>query len=430
MRHNSMNRFQALYSPDPDGLSARLAAFVDGPKEEAKPVEEVKPDSTPKAKPVASTQEVKPDADPAKPDPAPAAKPVVAKPDDAPEEEEEDDDVEFPEIGKTTTKEEPKELDEDAFDAETAKAAEGMDEKASVKFKKLRDELKVFKKREFKPDPEAIPEFKALKAEAEELRKKAEEAEGLRARLDAVMKTSDELAVKESPEFISKVKEPLREMKGAIAVLAEASGIAPVDLLNIIAEEDPAKQDKALTALESKLPRRTLSRIERFCDDYKIIEQEESRLLSDIPKSLAETRKQQAEQAEKSKKLATSQFQGAARKSFESYAHTIPGFSDESGQLSETAKAAQNDAIAIDPHTLEPDDLGFMMFASKALPAATKEIKRLRKELRLLKGGEASPIPGTPPKPKKAQADEAPKGQTLAERMKGQSFTFNPSMVG
>lgn len=426
MMYNAFNRFQRLFSPDPDGLSARLSAFVK---------------DTPSNPPVASTQ------DP----PAKAGEPTTIitqdppqnqdpNPDDNAGDDTEDDDEQFPDIGNQTSAPPAADaLDEAAFDEETAAMAEGMSKEIKGnnkksefdKFSDLRAELKTLKKKAFNPDPESIPEYKALKAEVEDLRKAKEELDGTKARLDAVMKSSDELAVKESPEFISKVREPLAEMKTAISSLAEAASLSPEDLMAIIAEEDPGKQDKALTALESRLPRRTLSRIERFCDDYKVIEQEESRLLADIPKSVAAARKQQQDQIEQNKRLATGQFQESARKSFAEYAHTVPGFTDSAGQLSETAKATQAAAVAVDPHALTPDDLGFMIFASKALPAARKEIKRLQKEVSLLKGTSHETIPGKAPLPAKAPSSQTPPpGQTLRDRMKGQSFTFNPSMVG
>lgn len=424
MRYNSLNRFHPLFAKhDPDGLSARMEAFL-------------APTAKPDEPPVASTQD-EPPAKPAEVKPAPAAKAVEIKPAaeavvPANEEDEEDEEELFPEIGKPAAAAKPDAgLDEAAFDAETTKAVEGMDEKAGDKFKALRAELKEWKKKEFKPDLESIPEYKNLKAEALEAQKIREERDGLKARLESVMKTSDELAVKESPEYISKVKGPIKEMETTILpLISEASGIPIEELMALIAEANPAKQDKALEAMERTVPRRTMSKIERLCDDYRVIQQDEQRLLADIPKSLAQARQQQAEQAEQNRKAMTGQFQSAARKSFAEYGHTVPGFTDSAGVLSDTAEAVQAEAVAVDPHSLTPEDLGFMIFASKALAPARKEIRRLQKELSALKAGKGHTIPGKPDSGVKPPAANAPKGETLADRMKGQNFTFNPGMVG
>lgn len=412
MNYNPFNRFQRLFAPDPEGLSARLAAFTATPAEPAAPVV------------VASTQPVEP-----VPPVVPPVEPAAPAAGDPPAEEEEDE-FQFPEVGKPVVTGDPKvtEFDEAAFEAETTKAAEGMEAKAFDKFKALRAELKVFKKQEFKPDPNSIPEFTALKAEVEELRKKAEENDGLRTRLDSVMKSSDELAVKESEEFISKVTTPIADMKAAAKALAESAGLSPEDLLAIIADKDSLKQDKALSALEANVSRRTLSRIERLCDDYRVIEQDEARLLADIPKTLASARAQEAQRAEQDRKALTGQFQAATRASFTQYAASVPGFVDATGALTPAGLAAQSDTLAIDPHALTPDELGFLVFASKGLAAARKEVVRLTKENRAL-GGKAT-IPGKTTAPAKVVEPVAPEGQTLKERMKGQNFTFNPSFVG
>jgi hypothetical protein len=129
--------------------------------------------------------------------------------------------------------------------------------------------------------------------------------------------------------------------------------------------------------------------------------------------------------------LVVGQFQDAARKSFADYGHTVPGFTDSSGVLTAAAQAAQDASITVDPHTLTPEDIGFMAFASKAVPAMRKEILRLSKENSALKGGNSTTIPGSPPATPKPNGDTPPPaGQTLTDRMKGQTFTFNPSLVG
>jgi hypothetical protein len=427
MRYNMFNRFEVLRYPDPEGLSARLAAFTSSGEATGPPHPGIAVTQPPKPD-MSGNETIPPVKENTPPD---KEKEVVSKEN----EEEEEEEKEFPVIGKgkaAAAEDKPKEFDEAAFDALTEEEAKDLEEKAAKKFKDLKAELKVFKKREFKPDLESIPEYKSIKEENASLKAAKEENESLRKRLEDVMKTSDEIAVKESPDFISRVRKPIADMKGAIQVLAESVNMDPIDLMAIIAEKDPAKQDKALEVMESKVPRRTLSRIEMFCDDYLKIEQAEQELLADIPKTLAASRKQQKEQEEANRKLMTGQFHEAARTSFKEYGHTVPGWTDSSGALTDLAESVIKDVKTnIDPHALEPDDLGFMIFASKALPAATKEIKRLRKALKAAGKEDSITIPGTPPAPvKKPDPDVIKPGTTLAERMKGMRFTFDPSRVG
>jgi hypothetical protein len=187
-------------------------------------------------------------------------------------------------------------------------------------------------------------------------------------------------------------------------------------------------QDAALEALENKIGRRSLSRMERFCDDYREIESHRSSLMENAPKTLAEGRKQQEAQAEEGRKVLTGQYQEAARDSFKKYAHTIPGFTDSSQQHTDSAAASQARVVSIDPHSLAPEDLGYALFAADALPILRKEFVKLQKENRALKGATGnSSIPGAVPKQK--PATEEVRGETLADRMRGQTFTFDPGKV-
>lgn len=411
-------------SAHPEGLSARLAASFTGDGSET-PVEAapvvatppVESQEKPEVKPVVDpTLEPKPKDDP-KPDPKPEEKPA------------EDEDEEFPEIGgKPKTDDKPDgELDEAAFDAETESFAKKMPADAMAKFKELRAELKSIKKQ---GAPTDIPA--EAKQKLDDYDRLKEEAEGLRQRNEAMMKRADVQSVMESPDYVERVAKPVEAMENVVASMAEIAKIDPNDLFRIIMETDIGKQDAAIEALTGKLGVRGVNRLAKFADDWKEINSTKADLLKDAGKTLQASRERTELEAAEEQKAFTGRFQGATRESFKSYAQRVPGFTDSSGNLTETAKAAQAKAVSVDVHTLSEGDLAYMTFTTQAFPALRRELVRLQAEnATLVAGGGTGALGGKAPTDAKAdkpgdgvREDGKPKG--LAERMQGQTFSFTP----
>lgn len=400
---------------DERGLTERLAEFTSNPE-----------DYSPKdaAEPFEIEQEPEEVAKPEeKPKPA-------EKPKEEPEEEEEQED--FPEIGNPGEKpaeKPPEEFDEATFDKQTEDEAGSFGKKAGEKWKSLRSELKQHKQElaEARKQPAQTQVPDEIKQELEALRAKAEETDALRERNNELLRVNDDVAVRESDEFITKVRSPLKEMDEVLAQISESAGIELDDLASVILEKDIVKQDKMIEELETRLGRRVAGRIERLSDDFKAIKATERSLLENASKTIAKSREQREQAQHQEQEGRVKQFKASAETSFKSYGARIPGFTDSSGNLTDLAKSVMAKTAAIDPQTLAPQDLGYMAFSANALPEIRKEVVRLQKENALLKAskGSGGNIQGKAPKGE--TTDDADDYTGLAERMKGMDFTFSPA---
>lgn len=416
MKYNTYNQFLRAPADDEvagEGLSSRLEAFIkdnniasDGTSPE--PVE---------PKPVVADAPVDPPVSSTKPEDEKPNEEVVL-------DEVDDDDDDLPSIGAQKKAEEAKpDLD---FDAQTDAIVKAIEAKGHPgdEYKRLRSELKALKEKKPMADLESIPEVQELKQKAAEADRFKAEADALRERQKELLRVNDEVAVKESDEFINSVRKPIAEMEKVVGLIAESAEIDAETLFSIITEQNITKQDKMLEALHEKVGSRTAGRIERFCDDYKAIESKGAAMLADASKSAEQSRltREQAVRAEAQKKVEL--FKVSVESSFTNYAKRIPGFTDSSGNLTDLAQATLAKTAEVDLNALGPDDLGYMAFAANALPEARKAIVKLQKELALAKGSKAptKALDGvTSPPPEKG--DEY---MGLAERMKGMEFTFTP----
>lgn len=405
IRHNQFRKFAPNDgSGAGEGLGSRLDAFL-----AANPTGEAAPTPTPEAVPVAAAV-------------TPVETPAITP--DAEEHEEEEE--EFPELGKPK---EPvsEEFNEADFDAKTEEELKdlGDADKAARRFKELKTQLKELKKAASTKQPAAVSgELPAeIKTELETLRSQAAEVEGLRQRNQELLRVNDEVAVRESPEFIAAIVQPINDMNAVIAQMAEAAGVDVKALIDIVIEQDIVVQDKALEQVQSRLGPRMAGRLERLSDDYKAITHKSTKMLAEAPKTLATSRQQREAEAQAEKQLQVTAFKSATEESFKTYAARVPGFTDSSGALTDIAKATLAKTATIDPSTLAPSDLGYMAFCANAFPEARREIVRLQKENALLKTGKKPSGAlggggGSPP----VEDSEPPKG--LVEAMAGKTFTF------
>lgn len=383
---------------DEESFESRIAKFASGKLDEPEP----KPDP----KPVIPEEEEQED--------------IIAPPKKTEEQEEEE---EFPELGKK--KEEPKPASSDDLDKETEEEIKGMEPKAGEKWKAIKAELKKARQEaeEAKANAKVSPE---IEAELVELRQKAAEAEALRKRNEELLKANDRVAVEESEEYHAKVKVPFSEMEKALKSLSDHAKIPLDSLIDIIAEEDIAKQDILIEQLEEKVSSRMASRVARIADDYKVVQETKAKMLENSKQTLEQARiaKANTEKAEKERTLQA--FRISSENSFKEYASRIPSFVDSTGNLTELAKGIMAKTATIDPSTLDSADLGYMAFCANSFPEARKTIVALQKEITMLKatgGGSQKTIDGSPSGAKPEPEDPE---TGLADRMKGMQFTFSP----
>ncbi len=401
------NRFNRLLAPLDDaemateGLASRMTTFLE-------------------ANPTGETPEELPE---------PTAGQETATEETATETPETEAEEEFPELGKpatATAETTPAPFDEAAFDASTEEEVKGMEQKAGAKFKALKAQLKENTKEliALKAKPVAAELAPEVQAELVELRAKALEADGLRQRNIELLQLNDAVAVRESPEFIAQVKEPIAAMDGILTLIAESAGLDLNVLAAVVLETDFVKQDKMLDSLEPKLGR-SMRKLEKIVEDYKGVKDLEARMLANPSKSLEVTRAAREASAKAEQLVRTGAFKAATTESFTAYAARVPGFTDSSGSLTDLAKATLAKTVSIDPQSLTPEDLGYMGFCTNAFPEARKAIVALQKENALLRAGKPLPKPlgGTEPVATETPDTEQPRG--LVDSMKGQIFTFN-----
>jgi hypothetical protein len=391
---------------DNEGLESRLAKFTSGQLEKEEPK-----------------------SDPVKEDEEEEEVEIVATPKkEESDEEEQVEDEDFPQLGKK--KEAPKESSDD-LDKETEEEIKGMDANAAHKWKTLKSSLKQAKleaeaaKREaeeIKAGSKVSPE---IELELTELRQKAAEAEALRKRNEELLKANDRVAVEESEEYQVKVKAPFSEMEKALKSLADHAKIPVDSLIDIITEEDIAKQDELIEELEGKVGARMAGRVGRIADDYKAVSDTKAKLLENAKQTLEQSRiaKAAAERQEKEQSLKA--YRISTEESFKTYASRIPSFVDSTGNLTDIAKDIMEKTASLDPSTLDSSDLGYMAFCANSFPEARKTIVKLQGEIKMLKAskGDTKPIGGSP---SGRQNDIEDPEMGLSNRMKGVEFTFSP----
>jgi len=403
---------------DTEGLSSRMNKFFDN-SEETTQTEETK---EPEVELTKQTEETQPEK-----------LEIKLEPKKESEEQDEEEDEEFPELGKTKEEskeddKEPSDFDEEKFDKETDDEIKGMDAKAGEKWKQLKAQVKQAKQEALeakklieqgKPNPE-------IEKELVDLRTKAAEAEGLRKRNEELLRVNDRVAVEESDEYISKVKEPFVEMEKILEGLATNAKIPADVLYDIVTEQDIAKQDQMLEDLEDKVSGRMASRVSRIADDYKAVLSVKKQMLENASKTLEAARIAKHEATIKEKEQTLKAFKISSEEAFSKYAAKVPSFTDSSGNLTDIAKDIMSKTAAIDPSTLSTNDLAYMAFTANSFPEARKEIVKLQKENKLLKiaagQGSGKTISGSPGSAK--HDEEEPIG--LFEAMKNKEFSFSP----
>lgn len=346
--------------------------------------------------------------------------------------EESSEEEEFPSIGQSEEEDESGEekrdsFDEDAFDKQTETILKALEEKGHPGdvYKQLRTELKESKQELSSRSPSPDPEAETLRAQIEELSKFKEEAEGLRQRNEELLKVNDEVAVRNSEEYVNSVRKPIEEMDAIVTAMAEQAGIDPSILGAIITETDVVKQDKMIEDVEMKLGRRSAGRLERLADDFKQIQTKERDMLSNASKTIESSRAQREEAQRAQLRERAEQYKSSVKTVFGKYAERVPGFTDSSGNLTDLAKSIESKTATIDPSTLDPSDLSFMAFSANALPELRKAYVALQKEVSLLKGNKPANAIGDGATPKAKAKDDGPDRMGLAEHMATQDLVFN-----
>ena len=129
-----------------------------------------------------------------------------------------------PEVSNEEPVTETVEFDESEFDEATNQEIKGLDPSQGEAWKKLKEELKSYKKGEVQL-PEIQKKLEALEQENRNLRDTADEVEAIKERMKSVTSRNAELLLEESSEYYSSVVQPHKQISGTIEALSEAKGI-------------------------------------------------------------------------------------------------------------------------------------------------------------------------------------------------------------
>jgi hypothetical protein len=349
-------------SPDGKGIMEAMDEFFDGPSEPAKPApaaisaEPDKPTETPPA------------SEPAKASPEPVE--PVDEPVPTIDEEFFSDAPETPEEGKEEAVK-PGEFDEKAFDKETEESTKGMEAKAGEKFKALRAELKAAKQTTITPD---------VQREIEDLKTKAQEAEGLRARLEEVSSQSAKLKVEASDEYEREIVSPAKDIFSKADELAKLYETDATILKAIIKETDRKVQNELIAEHLKDFSDFDRNEIYLMTKDFNGLVAKRERMMANADK---EIERQQVQRIEQEQKLLAEQrkaVQTIQKDIWNKYKEVVPGFVEDGEETPEFRKL-MGKALSIDFGTAKARDQAYAAFSGVVLPHVVKELGEMRKRL-------------------------------------------------
>lgn len=277
------------------------------------------------------------------------------------------------------------EFNEQDFDKETESLSEGMNKKASDKFKELRSSLKDYK---IKEREVVIPND--VQTKLKDLELKAAEADGLRQQVEELSSVSAKVKVESSQEYKKKVLEP------AMAILREADQIASSQnvesdiVQSIIKEGDKERQILLIKEHLSDMNEIEKQDLYRMIYEYKGLGKIRNEMLDHASEKLTQIEAQQIEEQKQlfeAEKKAVIDIQASI---WDKYKTVIPGFSNDNGEPTEEWKQLRNRSLAIDFNKAAGKDKAYAAFAGVTLPHVIKELNAAKKLIQEITGKEAS----------------------------------------
>ena len=328
----------------------------------------------------------------------------------------EDEDFGLPTLGKEkadeleSAPEEVEEFDEEAFDTQTNQEVDGLDPGKGEAWKKLKEELKSYKKGEVQL-PEIQQRLDALEKENTTLRETADEVDAIKSRMDSVKSRNAELLLEESEDYYNHVVKPHKEISSTITALSEAKGISEDEIWSVIRESDPAKRINLLDNLEREIGGRNSLLVENMANDMRSVAYKDKEMRENAESIVSKARTADARVQQEQTDSQVADFKISAKQAFGLHASKIPGFSDDTGLLTDAGRTAQAHATTVDVASLSSGDLAYMAFTTEALPQSLRKIRDLEKEnrdLRVAAGDRGSNVlPGNATK-KSAEEDVDP----------------------
>lgn len=283
----------------------------------------------------------------------------------------------------------PGEFNEDAYDKQTDEDTKGMDDKAGLKFKALRAELKAAKQTVITPD---------VQAKLSELEIKAAELDGVKARLAEISSQSAKLKVESGDKYLNEVAQPAADIFSRADTLAAAYEGEPSVLRAIIKERDRKTQNELISEHLSDFSDFDRSEVYRMAQDFNGLVAKRERMLANADREIEQ---QKVERIESDKNMLAKQrlaVQSHQKDIWNKYKEVIPGFVDNEGDTP-AFKQLMAKGLSIDFSLAKASDMAFAAFAGSALPHVVKELSELKQRLKVyekdeIKTRKRAPSPG------------------------------------
>ena len=307
-------------------------------------------------------------------------------------------------------------FDEEALHKETEANTKGMEQPAGEKFKAPRAEPKEAKQKTVTPE---------VQKKLEELELKAQEAEGLRTRLEEVSNQSAKLKMENSPEYDEQVLRPATAIfKKADELAALYEGDAAV-LKAIVKERDRKTQNELIAEHLKDFSDFDRNEVYRMIQDFNGLLYKREELLADASKKIEQfeaARIQREEALLNEQRLAVQTIQ---KDIWKKYKDVIPGFVDENGQETADFKKLMGKSLSIDFGRAKGRDQAFAAFAGVVLPHAVSQIADLKRQLAEYERAEGRSASAAP-RPSEGISGRAPSSSkepaTFMERMEKATF--------
>ena len=252
--------------------------------------------------------------------------------------------------------------------------------------------------------PKAANRFKQLKeelknssSELENLRQKSIEHEARIKELTAINESEDPKAMQEklaqyeqekmftnleeTDSYKQRVTRPLQDLLNQTEAVANKYGIDNEALMDAVAMDDEAAQDKALEDLLSLATDRDKSRVYRVIENIEPLMAVRQEMHENVAQAIAEAKEADEQQANQKIAQQAKIRQQVASEVGDRVAEKLPFLSALEGFDMSAAKEAATNS---DPATIHPVDHAYNSIASKILPTVVKEYASMRKEVEML----------------------------------------------
>ncbi len=286
------------------------------------------------------------------------------------DESEEKDSTDEAESGDSTDGDE-----DDDVDFPKAEELDGLDDKAKIQWGKLRSELKETKAAQA-----------ALADELEGVRKQAPVTEletqlkQVTAELEEFRQSAAVYDVEKSDEYVAQVAEPIEAMMDVAEEIATRNEIPPEDLIDAMALEGKA-QDEKLRDITEDMSDRDKNRVYRMMDDAAIVFQRSQQMKDQAAELAVKYENADLARKEQAAKKSLIEVRSGIEKVFEKFQKVTPSLGEDVSFEAIKAKTMEEDFS-----TLTPNHRAYALAAGAVVPKMISALRARDAEIAKLNG--------------------------------------------